>query len=55
MDDLSDIVEKKEICNEKRQHSFLYKNAYRKDDNGQYQISSYGMHEVEEKKINFLA
>ena len=34
-------------------HSFIYKNAYRKDDNGYYQISSYGMHEVEEKKNNF--
>ena len=35
-------------------HSFIYKNAYRKDDNGYYQISSYGMHEVEEKKNNFF-
>ena len=40
MDDLSDIVEKKEICNEKMIasfcHSFIYKNAYQKDDNGYY-------------------
>ena len=36
-------------------HSFIYKNAYQKDDNGYYWISSYGMHEVEEKKNNFLA
>ena len=33
----------------------IYKNAYRKDDNGYYQISLYGMHEVEEKKNNFLS
>ena len=32
-------------------HSFIYKNAYRKDDNGYYQISSYGMHEVEKRII----
>ena len=57
MDDLLDIVEKRKFAMKKDSifcHSFIYKNAYRKDDNGYYQISSYGMHEVEEKNNNFL-
>ena len=57
MDDLSDIVKKRKFAMKKDSifcHSFIYKNAYRKDDNGYYWISSYGMHEVEEKKNNFL-
>ena len=52
MDGLSDIVEKRKFAMKKDSifcHSFIYKNAYRKDDNGYYQISSYGMHEVEKE------
>ena len=55
MDGLSDIVEKRKFAMKKDSifcHSFMYKNAYRKNDNGYYQISSYGMHEVE-KRITF--
>ena len=39
MDDLSDIVEKMKFSMKKDSiscHSFIYKNAYRKDDNGYY-------------------
>ena len=31
-------------------HNFIYKNAYRKDDNVYCWISLYEMHEVEEKE-----
>ena len=57
MGNLSDIVEKRKFAMKKDSifcHIFIYKNAYQKDDNGYYWISSYGMHEVEEKKNNFF-